>query len=143
MMAHTEKIQQYEHFLSNVLRQDLKEELERRDKLFEDIANHSQLKQTIDCILLANCDEGLRTQVDLGSNFYVQAHVPDVSHIYVNVGLGIHIELTLEEAQTFIDKRLKILNKKVQQSTKKSAKIKGDIKYVYELLKQLQGLDIS
>lgn len=143
MMASKEKIQNYEHFLNNVLRQDLKEELERRDKLYQDIADHSQLKQSINCIIQAESNEGLRTQVDLGSNFYVQAHIPDVSRIYVNVGLGIHIELTLEEALVFIDKRLKILNEKVSTSTKKSAKIKGDIRYVYELLRQLQGLDRS
>lgn len=50
--------------------------LEERDKLFEDIAAHSQLKQIINCIIEAPPEEeGLRTQVDLGSNFYVQAHV--------------------------------------------------------------------
>ena len=68
---------------------------------------------------------------------------PDVNHIYVNVGLGIHVQLTLNEALDFIEKRIKILNEKVSLSTKKSAKIKGDIRYVYELLKQLQGLDSS
>lgn len=49
--------------------------LEERDKLYEDIAAHSQLKQTINCIIEAPNSEGLRTQVDIGSNFYVQAHV--------------------------------------------------------------------
>ncbi|KAK7070124.1 hypothetical protein SK128_023978 [Halocaridina rubra] len=140
MMANKEKIQQYEHFLNNILKQDLKEELERRDKLYEEIANYSQLKQTIDCIIQTASVEGLRTQVDLGSNFYVQAHISDVSYIYLNVGLGIHLELTLEEALSFINKRMNILNEKVTCSNKKSAKIKGDIRYVYELLRQLQGL---
>lgn len=120
MMADREKLEKYEHFLNNVLREDLRLVLENRDKLYEDIAAHSQLKQVIDCINEVPHEEGLRTQVDLGSNFYVQSHVPDVSRIYVNVGLGFHLELTLQEALTFIDKKLEILNAKLSESTKKS-----------------------
>ncbi|XP_069178159.1 protein UXT [Procambarus clarkii] len=113
---------------------------QNRDKLYEDIAAHSQLKQVIDCINEVPHEEGLRTQVDLGSNFYVQSHVPDVSRIYVNVGLGFHLELTLQEALTFIDKKLEILNAKLSESTKKSSKIKGQIKFVCEAIRELQGI---
>lgn len=66
-----------------------------------------------------------------------------MSRIYVNVGLGFHVELTLEEALTFIDKKLGILNAKLSESTKKSAKIKGQIKFIYEALGELQGLGKS
>ncbi|XP_069178150.1 beta-1,4-galactosyltransferase 4 [Procambarus clarkii] len=140
MMADREKLEKYEHFLNNVLREDLRLVLENRDKLYEDIAAHSQLKQVIDCINEVPHEEGLRTQVDLGSNFYVQSHVPDVSRIYVNVGLGFHLELTLQEALTFIDKKLEILNAKLSESTKKSSKIKGQIKFVCEAIRELQGI---
>lgn len=140
-MADREKVERYEHFLNNVLKEDLKRVLEERDKLYEDIAAYSQLKQTIECLLQTPCEEGLRTQVDLGSNFYVQAHVPAVSKIYVNVGLGFHVELTLQEALSFIDKKLKILNTKVTESSKQSAKIKGKIRFVYEGLREIEGLE--
>jgi prefoldin subunit 5 len=33
--------------------------------------------------------------VDLGAQVYCQAEVPDTSHIFVDVGLGFHAELTL------------------------------------------------
>lgn len=59
----------------------------------------------------------------------------------MNVGLGFHVELTLQEALTFIDKKLVILNEKVSESTKKSAKIKGQIKFVYEGIRELQQLN--
>lgn len=65
---------------------------------------------------------------------------PDPSRIYVNVGLGFHVELTLQEALAFIDKKLGILNEQVAESTKKSAKIKGQIKFVYEGIRELQLL---
>ncbi|KAK4327919.1 hypothetical protein Pmani_001632 [Petrolisthes manimaculis] len=145
VMASKEKIEKYEHFLNNVLREDLRIVVEEREKLYEDIAAHSQLRQTITCITEApGCtDEGLRTQVDLGSNFYVQAHVQDTSRIYVNVGLGFFVELTLQEALGFIDKKLNILNARLEESTQKSAKIKGQIKFVYEALRDLQGYQES
>lgn len=137
-MADPEKIEKYEHLLNNVLRENLRIVLEERDKVYEDIAAHSQLKQMITCIIESPDQEGLRTKVDLGSNFYVQAHVPDTSRIYVNVGLGFFLELTLQEALGFIDKKLELLNVKLSESTKKSAKIKGQIKFVFEGIRELQ-----
>lgn len=137
-MADPDKIEKYEHLLNNVLRENLRIVLEERDKVYEDIATHSQLKQTITCIIEAPEKEGLRTQVDLGSNFYVQAQVPDTSRIFVNVGLGFYVELTLQEALGFIDKKLELLNVKLSESSNKSAKIKGQIKFVYEGIRELQ-----
>ncbi|KAK8727844.1 hypothetical protein OTU49_009482, partial [Cherax quadricarinatus] len=75
MMADREKLVKYEHFVNNVLREDLRILLEDREKLYENIAALSQLKQIIICISEDPHEEGLRTQVDLGSNFYIQAHV--------------------------------------------------------------------
>ncbi|XP_042217541.1 beta-1,4-galactosyltransferase 4-like [Homarus americanus] len=141
MMADREKFEKYEHFVNNVLREDLRSVLEDRDKLFEEIAAHSQLKQTIDCMTEAPSEEGLRTQVDLGSNFYVQAHVQDVSRMYVNVGLGFHVELALQEASTFIDKKLGILNARLSESTKKSTKIKAQIKFVCQAIGELHQMN--
>lgn len=142
-MAKDAKVEKYEEFVGNVLQPDLQAVLGDRDKLYEAIAAHSQLKQTIKCMQQLPTTDGLRTQVDLGCNFYVQAHVPDTSFIYVNVGLGFHLQFTHEEALKFIDKKLDILNKEVKESTEKSAKIKGDIKFVLEAIRELQDLDIS
>lgn len=59
----------------------------------------------------------------------------------MNIGLGFHLELTLQEALAFIDKKIAILNEKVAESTKKSAKIKGQIRFVYEGIRELQQLN--
>ena len=74
-MAISEKISRYENFLNDTLRDDLKKELTSRDSLFEDVAAYTQLRQTINCMQELPKEEGLRTQVDIGCNFYVQAHV--------------------------------------------------------------------
>ena len=56
----------------------------------------------------------------------------------MNVGLGFYVQLTLQEALTFIEKKLELLNVKLSESTKKSAKIKGQIKFVFEGIRELQ-----
>lgn len=70
-------------------------------------------------------------------------HRPDTSRIYVNIGLGFYVELTLQEALEFVDKKLGILNTRLEESTQKSSKIKGQIKFVYEAIKELQGYQES
>ena len=39
----------------------------------------------------------LKTLVDIGAEVYCQAKVPDISRVYISVGLGFHVESTLEE----------------------------------------------
>ncbi|KAI3897101.1 hypothetical protein MKW98_015797 [Papaver atlanticum] len=44
----------------------------------------------------------LRTLVNLGSEVYMQADVLDTRHIFVDVGVGLHVEFTWTEALEFI-----------------------------------------
>ncbi|CAI6012674.1 unnamed protein product [Closterium sp. NIES-65] len=45
--------------------------------------------------------EEMRAMVNLGGDVFVQADVPDTSHIFVAVGLGFHVEFTRLEAKEF------------------------------------------
>ena len=47
--------------------------------------------------------------MDLGSGAYCQARVPDTSRIYMAVGLGFHVECTLEEAVALAEQRQEAL----------------------------------
>lgn len=85
-------------------------------------------------------ESGIKTKVDLGCNFYVQANVPDASKIFVSVGFGFFVEFTHSEALRFIDKKVDHLTNKTNQLTKESAKIKAHIKLVYEGLREIQNL---
>lgn len=50
--------------------------LTKRDKVYQDIANFVQLKKVIDELQRNKLtDKPLKTQVDLGANFYCQAKV--------------------------------------------------------------------
>ncbi|XP_026879361.1 protein UXT [Electrophorus electricus] len=133
------KVLQYETFLDDVLKRDLQTVLEQRDGVYEKIAQYLQLKNTIKSIQEAGSKE-LKTDVDLGCNFYIQAHVPDASKIFVAVGYGFFVELTHSEALTFIEKKTSQLTEYSEVLSKDAAKIKANIRMVLEGLRELQGL---
>lgn len=51
----------------------------------------------------------LKTLVDLGAGAYCQAVVPDTSRICLAVGLGFHVECSLEEAGDVAERRRQAL----------------------------------
>ncbi|XP_013924794.1 PREDICTED: protein UXT isoform X1 [Thamnophis sirtalis] len=126
-----EKVLQYEAFISDVLQRDLKKVLEQRDEIYEKIAQYLQLKNIIERLQETGSQE-LKTQVDLGCHFYVNAEVPDTSTMFVALGYGFFVELTLPEALTFIEKKTKLLNELSETLTKDSARIKANIRMVLE-----------
>ncbi|XP_075882881.1 protein UXT [Nelusetta ayraudi] len=134
-----QKILQYENFVNEVLKKDLQKVLEQRDSVYEKISQYLQLKNTIQS-LQESGSRKLKTDVDLGCNFYVQAEVEDSSRIYVAVGFGFFVEMTHDEALRFIEKKTSQLTAFTEQLTKDSAKIKANIRMVLEGLRELQGL---
>ena len=81
----------------------------------------------------------MKSLVNLGSDYFVQAKVPDTSHIFVEVGLGFHAQFTLDEALEFIEEKMKHLNGLAEQETEKSITIKTHIKLVYEGINELMN----
>ncbi|MED6234242.1 hypothetical protein ATANTOWER_025222 [Ataeniobius toweri] len=99
-----QKVLQYEVFINDVLRRDLRKVLEQRDQVYEKISQYLQLKNTIQSLQEAGSQQ-LKADVDLGCNFYVQAQVDDSSRIFVAVGFGFFVEMNLDEALRFIDRK--------------------------------------
>lgn len=135
------KVVQYETFLNERLKEDLRKILEQRDEIYKQTAEYLQLKTVIETIKETDyTKEELKTKVDLGCNFYVQAKVPDTSRIYVNIGFGFFVEFTHEEALKFIKKKTDSLNEKAENLTKDAVTVKAHIKIVLEGLRELQNL---
>ncbi|XP_059500300.1 protein UXT [Stegostoma tigrinum] len=132
------KVLEYEAFVNDVLKRDLKKVLEQRDEIYEKIAQHLQLKNVIERLQESD-SEGLKMEVDLGCNFYLQAKVPDASMIFVSIGYGFFVELTFSEALRFLEKKTQHLNELAGRLSKDSAKIKSNIRMVLEALCELQG----
>ena len=66
-----DKVAQYETFLNETLRTDLKSTLTIRDKIYQEQAEYLALRNSINAIQLVELVPGepLKTKVDLGCNF--------------------------------------------------------------------------
>ncbi|NXU93355.1 UXT protein, partial [Xiphorhynchus elegans] len=75
----------------------------------------------------------LRTQVDLGCNFFVTAEVPDPQRVFVALGFGFFAELTLPEALRHLERRSRLLQRLSDSLTQDGAKIRAHIRLVLEV----------
>ena len=136
------KVLEYEAFLNERLKVDLKAVLERRDSLYSDIAEYLQLRNVIDRLHKdGTAHANLKAMVDLGCNFYCQARVPDPSRVFVAVGFGFFVEFTHTEALDFIEKKVNSLKQKAEVLTEQASQIKARIRVVVEALGELQFRD--
>ncbi|KAL7749963.1 hypothetical protein RI367_004478 [Sorochytrium milnesiophthora] len=135
-----QKLAKYERFINDKLRPDLTATLSLRDTVYDQLADYLKLRRQLEVITDNQLDE-LKTMVDLGSNFYVQAKVPDTRFVYVNVGFGFHVQFTLSEATAFIDRKSAHLEKLAQTYTDQANKVKAHIKLVLETVRELLQLD--
>lgn len=134
------KVLSYETFLNETLRGDLRKILENRDEIYSEIAEYLELKNTIDKLKEADfSSEALKTKIDLGCNFYVQANIANSSTICVSVGYGFYVEMALPEALRFIEKKVTHLTTKAARVTDDAARVKAHSKLVIEGLREVQG----
>lgn len=141
-MTNQDKVLQYESFLNDRLKPDLKLVLEERDKIYSEIAEYLALKSSITSIQKTGLKEGklLKAKVDIGCNFYCQAVVDDPSKVIVDIGFDFFVELTQAEALAFIEKKVKLLETKAETLTDESCKVKANIRLTLEGLREIQNL---
>ncbi|KAK3222959.1 hypothetical protein Dsin_009984 [Dipteronia sinensis] len=133
------KVQKFEEFVDRRLKPDLVSAIAERDKVFEQQKIFSDLRRNIEN-LEKNSVTSLRTMVNLGSEVYMQADVPDTRRIFVDIGLGFHVEFTWSEALNFISQREERLAGQIEEYTRLIASIKAQIKLVYEGIRELLQL---
>ncbi|KAI8143846.1 Prefoldin alpha-like protein [Fennellomyces sp. T-0311] len=129
-------LNRYEEFINLKLKPNLKTTLDARDQIYETISEYQKLKTQIELIQEHDMSE-MKTMVDLGTQFYVQAHVPDTQYIYVNVGFGFHVQFTLDEAKAFIDKKEKHLQSLADKHSQDADRIRAHIKMTFEAISEV------
>ncbi|XP_050947249.1 uncharacterized protein LOC103500599 isoform X1 [Cucumis melo] len=144
-----EKVQRFEEFVDRRLKPDLVHAIAERDKVFEQQKVFSDLRRNIEN-LEKNSITNLRTLVNLGSEVYVQGDVfqaynfylyrPDTRSIFVDIGLGFHVEFTWSEALKFISLKEERLTRQIEEYTQLIASIKAQIKLVCEGIRELLQL---
>ncbi|KAJ9697791.1 hypothetical protein PVL29_007084 [Vitis rotundifolia] len=134
-----EKVQRFEEFVDRRLKPDLVHAIAERDKVFEQQEVFSNLRRNIEN-LEKNSVTSLQTMVNLGSEVYMQAEVPDTQRIFVDIGLGFHVEFTWSEALKYISIKEESLANQIQEYTRLIASIKAQIKIVCEGIRELLQL---
>ncbi|KAL6577776.1 hypothetical protein OROMI_010104 [Orobanche minor] len=150
-IAQQEKVSRFEEFVDRRLKPDLVRAIAERDKVFEQqkilyisaflnlTPFSSDLRRNIEN-LEKNTVTSLRTLVNLGSEVYMQADVPDTRRIFVDVGLGFHVEFTWSEALNFIATREEKISRQIEDYTRLIASIKAQIKMVCGGIRELLQL---
>ncbi|KAK4263503.1 hypothetical protein QN277_028902 [Acacia crassicarpa] len=134
-----EKILKFEEFVDQRLKPDLVRAIAERDKVFEQQKIFSDLRRNIENLEKSSVTS-LKTLVNIGSEVYLQAEVPDTQHIFVDIGLGFHVEFTWSEALNYITQREERLKRQLEEYTQLIASIKAQIKLVYEGIRELLQL---
>lgn len=131
------KLIKYETFVNERLKSDLKTVLDCRNKLFSQIASYESLKTCIEKIKQTPKEE-IKVLSDLGCNFYCKAKLSDTSKIFVEIGLGFFVELTLDEAHHFCEKKLDMIKCDCEVITEEATQINAKIRLVLEALNEIQ-----
>eukprot|EP00245_Coleochaete_scutata_P005820 TRINITY_DN19704_c0_g1_i1.p2 TRINITY_DN19704_c0_g1~~TRINITY_DN19704_c0_g1_i1.p2 ORF type:complete len:159 (-),score=37.90 TRINITY_DN19704_c0_g1_i1:551-1027(-) len=134
------KIREYEKFVEERLKVDLQHVVNERNQIFEQKKQYTDLGKSLR-MLEERGTKQMRSLVNLGSEVFMQAEVPDTSRVFVDVGLGFHVEFTRAEALQFIATKEEDLQKKADTRTQQAANIKAQIKLVLEGIRELAELD--
>ncbi|CAO1438046.1 unnamed protein product [Diamesa hyperborea] len=116
-----------DHVINDVLRKDLENLEKELAKNNEELIEFMQLEKSLE-FLKENKPNGFTTKVDVGSNMFIQANVPKIEPILINIGLNTYLELELEEALKFLKMKSNILNKESDVIREQTLKIRSEIK---------------
>uniref|UniRef100_A0A0A9WPS5 Protein UXT n=2 Tax=Lygus hesperus TaxID=30085 RepID=A0A0A9WPS5_LYGHE len=84
-----------------------------------------------------------RILVDLGSHFYTPAKVYNATRVHVNLGCGVLLEMSTEEAEAFLIKKEAILRGIASRKTREVLQMKYRIRLVTEIIARLHERDIG
>mmetsp|Transcript_63506 Transcript_63506/g.200857 ORF Transcript_63506/g.200857 Transcript_63506/m.200857 type:complete len:153 (+) Transcript_63506:188-646(+) len=133
------KIAEYERFVQERLKVDLQRTVEARAVIEEEMREYADLATNVKMLQEEKVGR-LRSRVDLGSQVFCEAEVPDTSMIYVKVGLGFMVECTLDEALRIAALRESVLEEQRAAKLAAEASIRAHIKLVLEGVRELMNL---
>jgi len=133
------KIAQYEGFIDDVLKRQLQSSLDdfRRDA--EVLEQCRELRRNVDLLVSGDVQE-LETMIDLGCQFFAKASVPDTSRLFVDIGLGFKLDMTLAEACDFLEHKEAFTLQRLELRKKRTAQIKADIREALHLLDMMMQI---
>ena len=133
MAEHTKRLESEVH---NNLAPALQNALDEHDLIHERIRDLQEPRDSLNLIRDEKL-ESIVAKVNLADEFYVDAHVTDTSRLYVDVGLGFNVEMTLDEALSFCDTRESKLTFTARALADEAAELKAKIKLIVGAIDEL------
>lgn len=124
--------------INDKLRKDLENLEQGLNKTNEELIEYMQLEKTLE-FMKEHKPDGFKTKVDVGSNMFMQAKVDKIEPILINIGLGVYLELELEEALKYLKMKIKILSKEADVVRDESLKIRSQIKILLMYLAEQEN----
>lgn len=129
----------FESYINDVLKEDLKKIHAAWERKTADSCEWVKLKTMIQTMQESKMSS-FKAKMDIGANIYAQVCVPDTSNIIINLGAGVFVEFTLEEALQIIETRINILKKELDVINDASCDVKARIKLVLHGIQELENI---
>mmetsp|Transcript_10523 Transcript_10523/g.12205 ORF Transcript_10523/g.12205 Transcript_10523/m.12205 type:complete len:187 (-) Transcript_10523:183-743(-) len=155
------KVNEYIRFIDDILQPELEKATARREETEFEIQEYSEVKDYIEILSsrmrkntleddeqkqssvshdsTSQSSSNMSSMIDMGCQMvYCQAKIANTNQICIDVGLGVHVQLSLEEALDFIRKRIKFLNEEILPKRVQKAKVvAGHLEDALSLLESL------
>lgn len=134
-----EKVKEYEYFIEGVLKNDLRViEKSLNDKVVQ-YKDWEEVKLMTDIVKeFKEKDRDMLVRVDIGKGILITAEITEYEQTYVNIGLGIILEMDSHEAMKYSDIRMHLLKKEIAHLRKLAVDVKVHIKMVLLAINELQ-----
>ncbi|KAK2964790.1 putative Prefoldin subunit [Blattamonas nauphoetae] len=129
-------LNQYHNLWKN-LQSDHRKYLRNKETLQKDIQEFRDLLETITHLKQHRSRE-VKTLVDIGCEFLCEGVIEDPSRIFVDIGLGINAEMTLEEATLHVTQRINQLQQKLEHLDESIAENQANSRIVSLGINELQ-----
>lgn len=132
------KIEEYQKFIEETLKVDLKEIETNLEKKFDKFKQWEELKDII-AMLRMKDNQDLNLQVPVGCNIYVNAETETNDTIIVDVGLGCLLEMNYVEGEKYCNIRMGLLKKEIEHYRSLAVNVKVKIKLTLLAINELKS----
>lgn len=131
-----QRLEEYQKFVDDILKADLIKSEELTAACKKEISEYEQLLKQLDDFLQKGKACSLFS-VDIGCGVYCEAKVPDPSTLYIDIGLGFHLECTTEEARVLASMRLQLLEERLSAYSEQTKKLQEQLEFAETAMKHL------
>ena len=137
-----QKVTEYGAFITKTLQPQLQQAVEAREEVERDISEYHALQASLvqiqDELKGEDGNQPIETYTDLAHGaVYCRARLSNPRTVFIDVGLRFHVEMKLDEAQAFIDKRVELLKGVLKHKVEVAQRIAKDVEDALDLLQEL------